>query len=554
MYKIGNIYFIAAVAVVGGALFGFDISSMSAIISTPAYLCYFNQGPLYHDIDGICSGPRASVQGGITAAMPGGSWMGAILSGFISDRLGRKKAIETGAIVCYCDLESVPIFLDPIAHNIRCIGSIIVCASQNIPMLIIGRFINGISVGLCSAQVPVYITEIAPPSKRGRLVGSQQWAITWGILIMFYISYGCSFIKGTSAFRIPWGLQMLPAIFLFIGLLFLPESPRWLAKKGRWEEVSEILTLVHGRGDANSPVVISEMAEIRQVVEFEQSIADVTYMDLLKPAMINRTHIGVFCQIWSQLTGMNVMMYYITYIFTMAGLGSNVLLPSSIQFILNVIMTVPAIIFVDKWGRRSTLLTGALLMMTLHFINAGLLASYGRTPRPGEFASASESIAINGPPSKVVIACTYLFVAAYASTWGPVSWVYPPEIYPLNLRSKAVSVSTSANWAFNFALAYFVPPAFANIRWKVYLIFGIFCAAMFIHVFFLFPETSQKPLEEIDAIFNDTYPGSIRYIGAPAWKKFSVEKTSEEVESGSSGVQNKVRQEPAMSESGASGA
>ncbi|EPQ65130.1 BgtA-21006 [Blumeria graminis f. sp. tritici] len=535
MYKIGNIYFIAAVAVVGGALFGFDISSMSAIISTPAYLCYFNQGPLYHDIDGICSGPRASVQGGITAAMPGGSWMGAILSGFISDRLGRKKAIETGAIVW-------------------CIGSIIVCASQNIPMLIIGRFINGISVGLCSAQVPVYITEIAPPSKRGRLVGSQQWAITWGILIMFYISYGCSFIKGTSAFRIPWGLQMLPAIFLFIGLLFLPESPRWLAKKGRWEEVSEILTLVHGRGDANSPVVISEMAEIRQVVEFEQSIADVTYMDLLKPAMINRTHIGVFCQIWSQLTGMNVMMYYITYIFTMAGLGSNVLLPSSIQFILNVIMTVPAIIFVDKWGRRSTLLTGALLMMTLHFINAGLLASYGRTPRPGEFASASESIAINGPPSKVVIACTYLFVAAYASTWGPVSWVYPPEIYPLNLRSKAVSVSTSANWAFNFALAYFVPPAFANIRWKVYLIFGIFCAAMFIHVFFLFPETSQKPLEEIDAIFNDTYPGSIRYIGAPAWKKFSVEKTSEEVESGSSGVQNKVRQEPAMSESGASGA
>ena len=461
--------------------------------------------------------------------------MGAILSGFISDRLGRKKAIETGAIVW-------------------CIGSIIVCASQNIPMLIIGRFINGISVGLCSAQVPVYITEIAPPSKRGRLVGSQQWAITWGILIMFYISYGCSFIKGTSAFRIPWGLQMLPAIFLFIGLLFLPESPRWLAKKGRWEEVSEILTLVHGRGDANSPVVISEMAEIRQVVEFEQSIADVTYMDLLKPAMINRTHIGVFCQIWSQLTGMNVMMYYITYIFTMAGLGSNVLLPSSIQFILNVIMTVPAIIFVDKWGRRSTLLTGALLMMTLHFINAGLLASYGRTPRPGEFASASESIAINGPPSKVVIACTYLFVAAYASTWGPVSWVYPPEIYPLNLRSKAVSVSTSANWAFNFALAYFVPPAFANIRWKVYLIFGIFCAAMFIHVFFLFPETSQKPLEEIDAIFNDTYPGSIRYIGAPAWKKFSVEKTSEEVESGSSGVQNKVRQEPAMSESGASGA
>lgn len=101
----------------------------------------------------------------------------------------------------------------------RCIGSIIVCASQNIGMLVAGRFINGLSVGICSAQVPVYVSELAPPSKRGRVVGAQQWAITWGILIMYYISYGCSFIKGTAAFRVPWGLQMLPAIGLFVGLL-----------------------------------------------------------------------------------------------------------------------------------------------------------------------------------------------------------------------------------------------------------------------------------------------------------------------------------------------
>lgn len=499
MYVVGNIYVIAAVAVVGGGLFGFDISSMSAIISTKAYLCYFNQGPQYWATDGQCSGPTPNVQGGITAAMPGGSWLGALVSGYLSDNLGRKRAIQVGSVIW-------------------CIGSILVSASQDIPMLIVGRLINGFSVGICSAQVPVYITEVAPPSKRGRLVGFQQWAITWGILIMFYISYGCSFINGTGAFRVPWGLQMIPAIFLFCAILFLPESPRWLAKKDRWEEAVEVLALVHAKGDTNSPFVAKEMAEIREVVEFERANSDVTYWELLQPKMINRTHIGVFTQIWSQLTGMNVMMYYITYVFTMAGLGSNVLLPSSIQFIINVVMTVPALIYVDRWGRRPTLLVGAFFMALWLFINAGVLATYGKVPYPNQFPSKAESISITGKPAKVVIACTYLFVASFAPTWGPVSWIYPPELYPLRVRGKAVALSTSANWIFNFALAYFVPPGFANIRWEVYIVFGVFCVAMFFHVLFLFPETSQKPLEEVEEIFDDSTPGSFKYLGTPAWK------------------------------------
>lgn len=178
-------------------------------------------------------------------------------------------------------------------------------------MLVVGRFINGFSVGICSAQVPVYITEIARADIRGRLVGCQQWAITWGIMIMFYISFGCSYIDGTAAFRIPWGLQMLPAIILFFGLLFLPESPRWLARKDRWEESEDVLTRMHGRGDRNDPYVVQEMADIRAMVEFERTNADATFLELFKRKMIVRTHIGLFTQIWSQLTGMNVMMYYI---------------------------------------------------------------------------------------------------------------------------------------------------------------------------------------------------------------------------------------------------
>ena len=230
---------------------------------------------------------------------------------------------------------------------------------------------------------------------------------------------------------------------------------------------------------------------------------------------------------------------YITYIFTMAGLGSSVLLPSSIQYIINVLMTIPALLFVDRWGRRPTLLVGAFLMMIWLFVNAGLLATYGKVPYKGQFNNSAESISITGAPAKAVIACTYLFVASFAPTWGPVSWIYPAELYPLRVRGKAVALATSANWAFNFALAYFVPPAFANIRWKVYIVFGIFCVAMFLHVFFLFPETAQKPLEEVEYIFDDSTPGSIRYLGTPAWKTH-VDRNTGRLERGEMDLEEKL--------------
>ncbi|OQN97458.1 hypothetical protein B0A48_16617 [Cryoendolithus antarcticus] len=448
----GNIYLIAGISVIGGALFGFDISSMSAIIAGKGYLCYFNQG------DEPCLGPRSEVQGGITASMAGGSWLASLCSGFLADRIGRKKAIMTAAVIWV-------------------IGSIIVSASQNIAMLIVGRVINGFSVGIASAQVPVYITELAPPAKRGRLVGMQQWAITWGILIMFFISYGCSFLNGPTAFRVPWALQMIPAIILFFGMMILPESPRWLATKNRWEECEQVLVLTLGKGESNSPLVADELKDIKEWLEIE----------------------------------------------------------------------LPALLFVDKIGRRPTLLFGSTFMMIWLFANAGLLATYGTDPGPNGVGGIKEaSVEVSGAASKAVIACSYLFVASFAPTWGPVSWIYPPELYPNKIRSKAVALATSGNWAFNFALGYFVPIAFVTIKWKTYVIFGVFCLAMTIHVFFLFvssasdrdeinpadnssqPETAGKRLEDVTAMFED--PHGIKYIGTPAWKTRSATSRASRLE------------------------
>ncbi|KAJ5215754.1 Hexose transporter [Penicillium cinerascens] len=406
-----NIYTITAIAVVGGGLFGFDIASVSAQLSENSYKCYFNQGPdgpPFND-KANCSGPKSLVQGGITAAMAYGSWLGSLLSGALSDRFGRKTSIMVGCIIWI-------------------VGSTIICASQTIAMLIVGRIINGIAVGIESSQVPVYISEISPPSLRGRFVGVQQWAITWGILIMYY----------TASWRIPWGLQMVPAILLFFAMMLLPESPRWLARKDRWEECHNVLARVHASGDVNHPFVQYELQDIKDMCEFERQHKDATYFDLFRPRMIHRTITALFMQIWSQLTGMNVMMYYIAYVFAMAGFsGNSGLLASSIQYIINVVMTIPALIWVDKWGRRPTLLVGAAFMAAFMYANAGIFAAHGVVVPGGIDGVAEESMQLTGAAAKGAIACTYLFVASFAPSWGPVSWIYPPNCFLFVSAAKA---------------------------------------------------------------------------------------------------------------------
>ena len=226
-------------------------------------------------------------------------------------------------------------------------------------------------------------------------------------------------------------------------------------------------------------------------------------------------------------------MYYITYVFAMAGLtGNNLLVSSSIQYVINVVMTVPALLYVDRWGRRPTLLVGAVCMMTWMFANGGLLKSYGHYAGPGGVGgnTPEASWSITGRPSKAVIACSYLFVASFAPTWGPVSWIYPPELYPLRVRGKAVALSTSANWGFNFALGYFVPPAFVNIQWKTYVLFGVFNFLMLVHVFFAFPETAGKTLEEVEDMFTD--PSGPKYIGTLPWKTHIVTRKAVLLEHG----------------------
>ncbi|KAK7202732.1 general substrate transporter [Myxozyma melibiosi] len=476
MQPIYNPYLVAASATIGGMLFGFDISSVSAFVSDDDYLAFFNS-------------PDSVQQGGITASMAGGSFLGSLCSGFVSDKIGRKYTIQAASIIWI-------------------IGSAIQCSVQNRAQLICGRLISGVAIGVCSSQVPVYLSELSPKRIRGRLVGLFQWAVTWGIMIMFYISYGCSFIKGPASFRTAWGIQMVPGALLLATLFFFPESPRWLASNDRWEEATTIIRHVQGsNGAEDTPEVHLELQELKEAVRIDQLSKELGYRDLFKKGSRLRTFVGVTAQIWQQMTGMNVMMYYVVYTFEMAGYTGNTgLVSSSIQYVINMVMTVPALLFIDKWGRRPLLIYGAIAQCIWLFAVSGLMAQYGHYV---DELNGNANIRWTVPhknAAKGIIACNYLFVASFAMTWGPGIWIYVSEIFPLRQRATANGFCAAWNWIFNFALAFFVPPAFRNIQWKTYIIFAVFCVCMTIHVFFLFPETRGKTLEEIDVIWEEHIP------------------------------------------------
>lgn len=305
--------------------FGFDISSISAIIGTTQYIDYFNN-------------PQGTTQGGIGAALAGGSVIGAIMAGPVSNRIGRRDAIFFACLWWLC-------------------GTAVQAATNGVGMLIAGRFINGICVGITSSQVPVYLAEISKKEIRGSIIVIQQWAIEWGIFIMYFVGYACSFIKDTptASFRTAWAIQFVPAIILMLGIPFLPRSPRWLAKVGREKEAIQTLANIQARGDINDPLVVAEWDEITTILAAERE-GQKGWRRFFKNGMWRRTLAGTSVQAWQQLSGANVMTYYVVYIFEMASLTGNTnLVSSGVQYAIFIIGTAATFFFIDRTGRRPLL-------------------------------------------------------------------------------------------------------------------------------------------------------------------------------------------------------
>ncbi|BGO95196.1 high affinity glucose transporter [Rhodotorula toruloides] len=478
-----NQYLVGSLPTLGGLIFGLDISSMSAQLSNPYYLETFNH-------------PDSTLQGLINAVMPLGSFFGALFNSYLCDLIGRKWCII-------------------ISGWSWVIGAIVQSTSKNVGALMGGRVVAGLAVGLASAIVTIcrlflssaHQAEITKPQLRGRIVSVQQLSIILGIAVQYFVQLGFSYLESDKSFRIPWALQLIPGAILGSLMFIFPESPRWLMDHGRDDEALQILADVHAAGDTEDPLVQLEFSEIKRQIAFDNQQGAKSYLDLLKPDVRLRVFLGCADQMWSQLSGMNVMMYYVVYVFQGAGLQGRraELIASSVQYALALVCTVPAVIWLDKIGRRPLLVGGSAAMATCLMIVGALQKTLGHKLEGAE-AAATTTWVVTGHKSGsyAIIVFSYLFVCSFSATLGPCSWTYASEIFPTRVRGKAVSFATASNWIFNFILSMTTPPAFRNIQYRVYFLYGTFNICSFLHFFFMYPETKGRTLEEMEEIFDGT--------------------------------------------------
>lgn len=353
------------------------------------------------------------------------------------------------------------------------------------------RVVAGLGVGLVSVLVPLYQSEMAPKWIRGTLVCAYQLAITTGIFLAAVVNIITCNIRDARAFRIPISLQFVWAGVLFLGLLLLPETPRYLIKQNLHAEAASSLSRLR-RLDITHPALIEELAEIEANHEYELSLGPSTYRDAFfgTPHLGRRLMTGCGLQILQQLTGCNFIFYYGTTFFQNIGIRS----PFVIQLItnvVNVVSTLPGMVLVEAFGRRKLLMIGATGMAVCQLIMAIV----------GTILPNSRDAGM------VLIAFVCFYIFFFAASWGPVAWVVTSEIYPLKVRAKSMSISTSSNWLFNFAIAYGTPylvndgPGTVNLGIKVFFLWAAFNIVASVFVWTMVYETSRISLEQIDELY-----------------------------------------------------
>jgi SP family galactose:H+ symporter-like MFS transporter len=432
---------IACIAALGGLLFGYDTGVISGAL--PFLKDAFHLTPL--------------MEGVLTAVALGGAAAGAIVAGGLSDRFGRKPVILVVALI----------FLA---------GAILSAIAPNLTILITGRLLVGIGIGIASMLTPLYLAETAPPARRGALVSLNQLMITVGILVSYLVGY---LLSEGGNWRWMLGLGGLPGIVLFLGMLRLPESPRWLAGHGRTEEAGKMLLILRGnQADADA-----ELSQLRNDLQREARLQ--RRADLKAQANHRPLIIGVGLAVFQQVTGINTVIYFAPAIFKSAGMGSTsaTILATAGVGAVNVVMTLVAIRLVDTAGRRALLLTGL----------AGMAVSLGAL-------GLAFLLGAGGALGWLTALSLTAFVGFFAIGLGPVFWLLISEVFPLATRGRGTSMATFANWGSNLVVALTFLLLIDNLgSAATFFLYAVMTVAAFIFTYALVPETKGRTLEEIEA-------------------------------------------------------
>ena len=403
-----------------------------------------------------------------------------------------------------------------------CVGSTIqfvATGSTAVALLYAGRILGGIGVGASSAVVPIYIAEVSPAEIRGSLVGIYEVGIQTGTTIGFWIIYAVkqTMATGTTQWRFPMAFQLVPGGMLLVGMLFMPESPRWVALNRSHDEAARLLTKIRGL-DADHPYIHWEMGRISEQVaqsrgahagEFAHHAPRRSFFSLyaecFSPAMRSRMFTGIVLMIAFQMSGTNAINYYSPSIFKSLGFQgtSSQFLATGIYGIVRFVCILIAMLFVaDRVGRRTLIMVGCVGMgFCMWYIGAFLTATGGNNEHTKSGYSA--------------IVFIYVYAAFFCFSFAGIPWIYCAEIFPTNIRAHATSITAATHWLFNLMLARSVPYMLSGIKGSTFFVFAACLTVSFFWAYFCMPETRGLSLEDIERL--RTEPGKATrfyYFGA----------------------------------------
>ncbi|ORY67040.1 general substrate transporter [Pseudomassariella vexata] len=467
---------VSTVATTGFVLFGYDQGVMSGIIGAPAFNNLF-----------VATRDNPSMQGFVTAIYEIGCLAGALTILIFGDLIGRRRAMIAGGLTMI-------------------LGVLIQVTAQRqgspLAQFIVGRVIMGVGNGFNTATIPTYQAECSKTSNRGLLICIEGGVIAFGTVVAYWVDYGCSFGSDDLVWRFPIAFQIIFALIVSIPMIFLPESPRWLLTHERYEDAERVIAALRGYESSGPETALERdiiVDSIRASGGIGQKSTPFKYLFTGgKTQHFRRMLLGASSQLMQQVGGCNAVIYYFPILFekSIGQTKQMSLLLGGINMIVYAIFATTSWFIIERVGRRKLFLWGTVgqgLSMVITF--ACLIPD-------DPMAARGAAVGL------------FLYIASFGTSWLPLPWLYPAEINPIKTRAKANGFSTANNWLWNFLIVMVTPVMIANIGWGTYAFFAAVNACFLPVIWFFYPETARRSLEEIDIIFAHGFINKISYVKA----------------------------------------
>ncbi|CAL1708588.1 unnamed protein product [Somion occarium] len=467
-------YGLAASAATGSVFYGWDVGLIGGILTMPSFKSYFG-------IDKMTASEQANLNGNIVAVLQGGCFFGALFTGYLSGRFGRKPTLLSSGVVYL------------IGSLIQSVVGIGTSATVALRLLYFSRWLGGVGVGMVSALVPSYVAECVPGEIRGRCTGTVQLANNIGIMLSFWVNYSAekNLPHGNMQWRLPFIIQMVPGVFFMVFMISLPESPRYLVEIGKYERATRSLAFASGRSPDDKNVRIT-LEEIKADFEGKEKVPLLKQLTMMRESRTTalRCFIPSFIMFWQQATGTNGINYFSPTIFASLGVSGTTsgLLATGVYGVVKTVSVALALAFaVEALGRKKCLIIGGLGQAAMMLWIGAFSAIH---PQPTVV-----------PASYVSIAAVYLYAIFFCLGWEPLPWVVAAEVAPNHVRNAAYAVAIAVSWLFTFTVSKLTPIMLERITYGTFLLYGCGCILMSAWVYLFLPETRGHALEDIKYLF-----------------------------------------------------